>query len=201
MRLTLQRRALALMALLATYKATCPGMKINVVTHSLGARVLLSALKCGGCCTNALMIQPAVDNECLEPGEEFGDEPGNPGPPGGTPGQCSGVMKVYYNDNDDVLGGAYVLSEWNSALGSGGCESGVEAVPNENVCQRNIEPKLKADGVPTPVAVSAGTGAPGVVVMVPRSANDPSLDPEDDHSGHYKSPSTMACVANDLNNN
>ncbi len=114
-------------------KQCCPTTKINILTHSLGARVALAALECGGCAHSVQMLGPAVDNEVLEEDEEFGDP---------AIGSNAGTLMVWYNDEDDVLGTWYPPEEGDSALGSAGSEHGGGCLPG-NVFQLNAEPKLK----------------------------------------------------------
>ena len=111
---------------LRDFKAKCPDTTICVGAHSLGSRVALRGTTAVGGISSVLLVAAAVDNESLEPGEEFGAAP-----------QFTDNIYVAYNDDDDVLGSAYVISEFDSALGSAGAEN-PEALPR-NVRQRDFE--------------------------------------------------------------
>lgn len=161
--------------LLLDIKRSCPDTKINVLTHSLGARVALRALRCGGCAHSVQMLAPAVDNEVLEAGEEFGAP---------AIGRRAGTLKVWFNDEDDVLGVTYPLEESDSALGSAGSEHGAGCLP-ANVFQCDAQPKMEAS------ALAGG--------KTPNPAPKPGIhDAEDDHSGYIWCDKLMACVKKGL---
>lgn len=122
--------------LLLDIKRSCPDTKVNVLTHSLGARVALKALKCGGCAHSVQMLAPAVNNEVLEAGQEFGDS---------TIGTRGGTVVVWHNDEDDVLEYTYRPEEGSKALGEEGSENGGGCLP-ANVFQLDTEPKLRKTG-------------------------------------------------------
>ena len=89
---------------------------LDVMTHSLGARVVLSGLdelaREQPTFRNVFLTAPAVDNESLEKGEEFY----------GATAQCKRVF-VLHSKKDEVLKGAYLASEGDRALGLHGPES------------------------------------------------------------------------------
>lgn len=152
--------------LLKAIKASCPGIQINIITHSLGARVALSALKCGGCVASTHLIAAAVKNEVLEPGQEFG---------GGSMATNAGLMIAWHNDEDDVLGSIFPY-----ALGSGGSENGMLCLPR-GVYQLNATPKLIAGAKPGGFTPNPDIG--GI-----------SQDAEDDHSGYIWSVPLFRCI-------
>ena len=155
--------------LLRDIKKSCPGIRVNIITHSLGARVALQAMKCGGCADTVQMMAPAVDNEVLETDEEFGSA---------RVAVRSGRLKVWYNDEDDILGATYPIEEGDSALGSGGSEHGAGCL-RVSAAQCDAEPKLKQGAGPN--GKSRNPGAPGT-------------DAEDDHSGYLFSTPLMRCL-------
>jgi len=88
--------------------------KIDVMTHSLGARVLLKALKQANgtrIIRNYFCTAAAVDNEVLEKGEEFH-----------LSVKKSKSIFVFHSKEDGVLATAYRLGEWDNALGLYGPE-------------------------------------------------------------------------------
>ena len=82
-------------------------------THSLGARVALQALSTEDTLwvDNLLLTAPAVDNECLEPNEEFNE----------ALDSCARVF-VYHSRHDGVLR-AYSIIAVDRALGARGPEN------------------------------------------------------------------------------
>lgn len=87
---------------------------IDVMSHSLGARVVLKALKdesTEGLVQNYYCTAPAVDNECLEPDEEFHDSI-----------SCCKRMFVFHSYRDGVLNVVYRTAEFDRALGLSGPE-------------------------------------------------------------------------------
>ena len=85
---------------------------VDVQTHSLGARVALQALSTGDTLwvDNLILTAPAVDNECLQPDEEFYE----------ALESCNRVL-VYHSRHDSVLK-AYVALAFDRALGYKGPE-------------------------------------------------------------------------------
>ena len=98
------------------FKKTCPKTKIHLGSHSLGARVILTALSGKGNGVSGIghvaMAVPAVDNEVFEEGEEFVDAP-----------RWADRIHIGYNGNDRIVGRAvYSVSSLNISLGIGGVE-------------------------------------------------------------------------------
>ncbi len=85
---------------------------VDIQTHSLGARVALQALSTDDSLwvDNLMLTAPAVDNECLEPNQEFFE----------AIDSCGRVV-VYHSKHDPVLK-AYVGAALDRALGSKGPE-------------------------------------------------------------------------------
>lgn len=87
---------------------------IDIMSHSLGARVVLKALKQADNKTiirNYFCMAAAIDNEVLERDEEFHPSIDN-----------VERLFVFHSKNDGVLSGAYRLAEWDNALGLYGPE-------------------------------------------------------------------------------
>ena len=154
-------------------KQRCPDMKINLMSHSLGARVILTALECGGCADTVQLIAPAVDNEVLQEDEEFGADE--------ITENAGDDLKIWYNDEDDILGGTYPLEEGDSALGSAGTED-ADCLP-DGASQCNAEPKMKKS------AINGGKSP---------NPDSPNTDAEDDHSGYLYCSELMKCIAKRL---
>lgn len=87
---------------------------LDVQTHSLGARVALTMLSTGDetFVDNLLMTAPAVDDEGLEPDQEFH----------GALDHCRRCV-VYHSKSDPVLRKWYRLAQHDRALGDSGPES------------------------------------------------------------------------------
>lgn len=76
-------------------------LTVDIQTHSLGARVALtSLLKPGIFADNLFMLAPAVDNNLLEPGEDF-----HPAL------ESANRVFVYHSRRDPVLRSAYLLGD------------------------------------------------------------------------------------------
>jgi len=87
---------------------------LDVMSHSLGARVVLKALKQSSrnrVLRNYYCTAPAVDNEVLEQGEEFHSSV-----------EKSDRIYVFHSKKDGVLAGAYRVVEFDNALGLYGPE-------------------------------------------------------------------------------
>ena len=87
---------------------------IDIMSHSLGARVTLKALKesqQSNLIRNYFCTAPAVDNESLEPNEEFYN----------SLSSCKNIY-VCHSARDGVLSLSYRAAEWDRALGLNGPE-------------------------------------------------------------------------------
>ncbi len=86
---------------------------VDIETHSLGARVALQALAAGtdGFVDNLMLTAPAVDDECLEPGQEFH----------GALQHCRRCL-VYHSEKDKTLKVGYRFAGLDRALGLKGPE-------------------------------------------------------------------------------
>ena len=87
---------------------------VDIMSHSLGARVVLKALKQSpkaSLLRNYYCTAPAVDNEVLEKNEEFHD----------SISKVNGFF-VFHSKRDGVLAGAYRIAEFDNALGLYGPE-------------------------------------------------------------------------------
>lgn len=96
-------------------EALSPALQsLDVMSHSLGARVVLKAMKQASDTTlirNYHCTAPAVDNEVLEQGEEFFDSVSK-----------IGSLYVFHSKRDGVLASAYRIAELDNALGLYGPE-------------------------------------------------------------------------------
>ena len=110
---------------------------LDVMSHSLGARVVLKALKAVQAQTtpvrNYFCLAAAVDNEALETGKEF-------------TGSRRGAESIFvlHSNKDKVLSIAYRFREFDRALGLSGPEDRVyieKETPNVFVlnCKRQVE--------------------------------------------------------------
>lgn len=79
---------------------------LTIMAHSLGARVALRALERGLNCSLLVLAGAAVDDESLEPGEEFGIAP-----------VAAKKVLVAYSLQDGVLARAYWFASLDNALG------------------------------------------------------------------------------------
>lgn len=88
-------------------------LTLDVQTHSLGARVALQALSAteGLFVDNLMLTAPAVDNECLEPGQEFH----------ASLDRCRRTI-VYHSKKDRVLKIGFQIASIDRALGLNGPE-------------------------------------------------------------------------------
>jgi len=86
---------------------------VDIQTHSLGARVALQAVSTDNTLwvDNLMMAAPAVDDECLQPSEEFNE----------ILDSCNRVF-VYHSKHDPVLK-TYMLASIDRALGAKGPEN------------------------------------------------------------------------------
>jgi esterase/lipase superfamily enzyme len=107
---------------------------LDIQTHSLGARVALQALSTNDALwvDNLMLTAPAVDNECLQPAEEFNE----------ALDSCSRAF-VYHSKDDNVLK-TYVAASLDRALGAHGPEDKkvtLEKCPNLFVidCQKHVK--------------------------------------------------------------
>ena len=93
--------------------------RLDLMTHSMGTRVLLSALQVGANLKidNAFNMASAVDNECLEPSERYHKAAKN-----------SKTFYVFHTRHDNVLSAAYRAAEWDRALGHSGPEDAATIV-------------------------------------------------------------------------
>ena len=87
--------------------------KLDTMTHSMGTRLMLSALQLDGTIKidNAFNMAAAVDNECLELFEKYHE----------ASKHCQ-KLYVFHSKYDNVLGIGYRAAEWDRALGFSGPE-------------------------------------------------------------------------------
>lgn len=111
---------------------------LDLMSHSLGARVVLKALKH----TNAKLVRnyyctaPAVDNEVLERGEEFDDSVDK-----------VESLYVFHSKKDGVLAGVYRVAELDNALGLYGPEDRQYILNSaRNVYVANCKKRVESHG-------------------------------------------------------
>ena len=116
-----------------------PCKTIDIMSHSLGGRVVLKALKYSGkkeLIRNYYCTAAAVDDECLEPGEEFFRAV-----------ESWQKIFIFHSKYDRVLATAYVMAEFDSALGLRGPED-KDYIQNEanSIHIINCKHKVKSHG-------------------------------------------------------
>lgn len=109
---------------------------IDIMSHSLGGRVTLRALRgCSAQIRNYYATAPAVDNEALEPGEEFSRKKLS----------CENIF-VMHSRRDPVLKAAYKLAEWDNALGLTGPENPGFVLDSEGLFVVNCKNMVRRHG-------------------------------------------------------
>ena len=110
------------------------GQSIDVMAHSMGCRVGLLALReRTPRVNNMFTMAAAVDNESIQVHEKYYPS-----------SKACKSLYVFHSKNDPVLEGAYLMAEWDNALGYSGPEDPAEIVnhsPNVKVvnCKRAIK--------------------------------------------------------------
>lgn len=112
---------------------------MDVMTHSMGARLTLEALKVlptRAVVRNLFLTAAAVDNESIEKGEEYFTANGR-----------AGQSFVFHSKNDGVLKYAYNVAEWDRALGLHGPEDPADIIRNaKRTLVINCKRKIKGHG-------------------------------------------------------
>lgn len=112
---------------------------LDIMSHSLGARVTLKALKQSpkdDVVRNYFCTAPAVDDECLEAGEEF-----HP-----SVEKCQSLF-VFHSKRDGVLSTAYRVAEFDNALGLYGPEDKAYIQNRtKNIFVANCKKKVRSHG-------------------------------------------------------
>jgi pimeloyl-ACP methyl ester carboxylesterase len=99
-------------------RAARPGLRIHVLAHSLGARVVLQAIETREVkLQDVVLVAPAISRRALEPGREFG----------GVPGRV-GRLLFTRNRADRVL--RWYRLFWGRALGRSGLRPTASPLPN-----------------------------------------------------------------------
>lgn len=97
--------------------------RVDVMSHSLGARVVMKALRDHAArIGNYYCMAAAVDNEVLEKGEEFA----------AVPTRCTS-LRIFHSKRDMVLSNIYRIAECNVAMGLHGPEDPSEVINSKNV--------------------------------------------------------------------
>jgi len=100
------------------YRERNPETRMRLVCHSLGARVLLSAVEV----LNRSDVTDYVDSISLLGGAADNDAVATDGAYGPDIANAVGQADNFWKDDDDVLNWAYTSVEFDSAVGEEGCE-------------------------------------------------------------------------------
>ncbi|SDJ60219.1 DUF726 domain-containing protein [Natronorubrum texcoconense] len=100
------------------YKNENPGVQVRYVAHSLGARVVLMALKN----LHAWDRLSDVASVSLLGGAADDDSVSMAGTYGEDIAAAAGRVDNYWMDDDSVLNWAYGFAEWGNAVGNAGCD-------------------------------------------------------------------------------
>jgi esterase/lipase superfamily enzyme len=154
---------------------------VDIMTHSLGARVILKALQnaapTGTTVRNLFLTAPAVDNESIQKDEKFFI----------STQACRNVY-VFHSKNDNVLKLAFPIMDFDKALGLNGpanakkVGSNVQLVNCSNTVKAHSDYRKRLelysfikkvlDGKPTPAELPTDEGfVPGAI------ASDPDKTP------------------------
>lgn len=113
------------------FNKKCPDTKINIGTHSLGARVALTSLLLVNKINKLILTNPAVSNNSFDNDGEFYKAAKN---------AESIIIATSYDDS--VLNLGYVLSEADMALG----QTGPETIPTlKNIHTIDYTDSFKSD--------------------------------------------------------
>ncbi len=115
----------------ADYAAANPDTTIRYTGHSLGARVVLEAIKA----LNTWGLRDVVDSATLLGGAADNDSVAVEGEYGDDIGAAVGQFDNFWKSDDDVLNWAYSTGEFDSAVG----EEGAEGVPPANYADHNVD--------------------------------------------------------------
>ena len=116
---------------LLDYAARCPGTSFRLTGHSLGARVVLEAIKSlnswgyRDILTSATLLGGAADNGSVSTDGEYGDDIA----------AAVGRFDNFWKSDDGVLNWAYSTGEFDSAVGEEGCEG----APPVNYTDHNVD--------------------------------------------------------------
>jgi hypothetical protein len=103
---------------LVAYSRQSPGTSFRLTGHSLGARVVLEAIKTldlwgyRDLLTSATLLGGAADNDSVSTDGEYGTHIES----------AVGRLDNFWKSDDDVLNWAYSTGEFDSAVGEEGCE-------------------------------------------------------------------------------
>jgi hypothetical protein len=165
--------ALFLRMAIQTISIRCQDAKINILTHSLGARVMFEALLGGMTVDSVQLVSAAVDNEVLGADEDYGGSE--------VLSRAGNSIHNWYLPWDFALNEWYRLSDLDRALGLTGFED--RGNVGNGVTQASYERLVTADAGPNGRT---------------RNPNDPSLVVWRDHSAMFYSPSLVREIARRL---
>jgi len=116
---------------LLDYASHSPGTQFRLTGHSLGARVVLEAIKSlndwgyRDILASATLLGGAADNDSVSIGGEYGDDIA----------AAVGRFDNFWKSGDSVLNWAYSTGEFDSAIGEEGCEG----TPPVNYTDHNVD--------------------------------------------------------------
>lgn len=120
-----------LAAFLTGYADANPDVTLRVCSHSLGARVALSALQS----LDAWGRTDVVESTVLLGGAADDDAVSMDGQYGTSIEAATGRLDNFWMEDDDVLDWAYSTAEWDTAVGA----AGVDGTPPANYTDHNVE--------------------------------------------------------------
>jgi len=126
-----ERNGLKLANFLYEYDQATDGVDVRLMAHSLGARVVLSAVQVlayndlNDVVTSLSLLGGAADNDALATDGEYGPDVA----------VATGRTDNFWKSDDDVLQWAYSTAEFDSAVG----EEGVEGTPPSNYEDHNVD--------------------------------------------------------------
>ena len=126
-----ERNGAKLAAFVNSYKAQHPGTTIRLSSHSLGARVVLSAVEH----LDAWGVYDAVESVVLLAGAADADAVAMEGQYGPSIERAAGHVENFWMNGDDVLDYAYSIGEWGTAVGAAGCDG----TPPANYTDHNVD--------------------------------------------------------------
>ena len=126
-----ERNGAKLAAFVADYHAQNPGVVIRLCCHSLGARVVLSAVQS----LDNWGYRDAVTSVTLLGGAADNGSPALEGEYGPAIERTVGRLDNFWMNDDDVLNWAYSTAEWGTAIGA----SSLDGTPPANYADHNVD--------------------------------------------------------------
>lgn len=126
-----ERNGYKLAQFLFDYTRATGGTSVRLLAHSLGARVVLSAVRTlnyndyTDVVTSVSLLGGAADNDAVSLGGTYGDDLE----------RAVGTVDNFWKADDSVLNYAYSTAEFDSAVGEEGCEG----TPPDNYEDHNVD--------------------------------------------------------------